>query len=109
MMEHKHEEVRMSMRLDQLKSEQLSKQEIETKQKELDAIMTKHRADQESLMQLRAKLQEKVNNEAIFAQQKIAARNLLYRQEQENKQLREQNERLMRAHAELQRQASEQL
>ena len=67
----KHEEVRMSMRLEQLKVQQQSQQEIEKKQMELDQMRVRHEGIIESLSQMRNQLQSKLESqEVIFEQQK---------------------------------------
>ena len=78
------EEVSMSIDLERLRHEKQSQAEIEAKERELEQLRQKHRTDDEVLQKLRSELQEKINNETVFEQQKQKAREYMLKQQQEN-------------------------
>ena len=56
------------MNIERLRHEKQSQAEIEAKERELEALRLKHRADDQDLQKLRLELQEKINNETVFEQ-----------------------------------------
>lgn len=65
-MAHENEELRASIVIEKLKVEQQSQAEIEQKQRQMEELQESHRKDKLALENLKAKLQEKITQEAIF-------------------------------------------
>lgn len=83
-MAHENEELRASIAIDKLKIEQQSQAQIDEKQRQLEALQLSHSKDMQAMENLKAKLQEKISQEAIFEEQKKRAKAFMLKQQQEN-------------------------